>query len=893
MVYPLIARGLFTAGKFTAKQIAKAKARRKAATEAIGKTKGGRDALKSARQGISGIKKGVDAGLGRGLGSFPQRTGTQSLGFLPRVGRGIRDVSGPLGAGGIGLGIVDQASPLVTDEDFTMQNAANLIGLGLAAHPAMKFGRYGLSRMFGRGTQKLTRLKRDKQGNIIRDKKGRAQPVKDPSGKVIRDQRQVEMSPRDARRELTLGLGAGVGIPTASAFVFGGPPEEPDYTGMEGTPNEQENIIANVTSEQRGPEETAVLKLLQKRGNIYTEQEQIDMIREAREKDGTVDEEKVVEQEAPENQIGAAPPEGESPESVKTEPEVAETEEGPVADGVDIDTNPKEALDVASSAAKEIVNTQRNPTGDDTGSLSNTAVIPQLYVDNTDIGGTLIQAEKTERDYSALRTAMGKYQDFIKDERGKVLNYEEYMKRFKDMTGDDDQAGNIALFKWAMAMMTGRTNQNGLAGFMDVAGTAGLSLGEDLMMINERNRQEIQALAGAFLQYEQDAQKYLSGLELQGLQQNIDLEAKIIEDKVVDDRDLFNKIVQLEQLRIQKADVLRKIAEAKDASLGVSKPEFALLPDDSVRYGKKPLKVGTNAEGKLVVFEITPEGEKPRLATAEELQTLDFKTPNPTQQGKIYNRLEAINTGLRYTQIVQNAELQNIASVGKVRDIYIQFTDLLDDWGSSLGVGTGGVPSNLEGDQQIRTMIQKSFMNENGEMTNLKEYNELSDMYTRDANKAADEARDIIKNGLKSKFLTGKAKDALRNKKGAELQKDIEQLAQLRLIENRMKYIVANANKGEDRLTVRDVEDAAKSTQIFGFFRTQSRKVKANYLKLNEDLNILYDQLAQAYIGYGGKEYLLKTHTYPKSYQEFYGTEKKKDLSQQSPQQLVDRLLKK
>ena len=110
MVYPLIARGLFTAGKFTAKQIAKAKARRKAATEAIGKTKGGRDALKSARQGISGIKKGVDAGLGRGLGSFPQRTGTQSLGFLPRQQQQMQqaDIAQLGQAGGLQRQIADR-----------------------------------------------------------------------------------------------------------------------------------------------------------------------------------------------------------------------------------------------------------------------------------------------------------------------------------------------------------------------------------------------------------------------------------------------------------------------------------------------------------------------------------------------------------------------------------------------------------------------------------------------------------------------------------------------------------------------------------------------------------------------------------------------------------------
>jgi hypothetical protein len=43
--------------------------------------------------------------------------------------------------------------------------------------------------------------------------------------------------------------------------------------------------------------------------------------------------------------------------------------------------------------------------------------------------------------------------------------------------------------------------------------------------------------------------------------------------------------------------------------------------------------------------------------------------------------------------------------------------------------------------------------------------------------------------------------------------------SKLALIEQRMKYLVANANKAEDRLTQKDIENAAQRTGIIKFFR--------------------------------------------------------------------------
>jgi len=68
-----------------------------------------------------------------------------------------------------------------------------------------------------------------------------------------------------------------------------------------------------------------------------------------------------------------------------------------------------------------------------------------------------------------------------------------------------------------------------------------------------------------------------------------------------------------------------------------------------------------------------------------------------------------------------------------------------------------------------------------------------------------------------------------------------------------MKYILANANKGEDRLTVADVEDAGKRTQLFKFIGS-SREIENTYKVLKSDLIGKSRTAIQNYKAYGGRD---------------------------------------
>jgi hypothetical protein len=68
-----------------------------------------------------------------------------------------------------------------------------------------------------------------------------------------------------------------------------------------------------------------------------------------------------------------------------------------------------------------------------------------------------------------------------------------------------------------------------------------------------------------------------------------------------------------------------------------------------------------------------------------------------------------------------------------------------------------------------------------------------------------------------------------------------------------MKYIVANANKSEDRLTQKDIDNAAKRTQIVQFFGSP-RTIRQNYQNLKEEFINKSQGYIMQYKNAGGTE---------------------------------------
>jgi hypothetical protein len=92
---------------------------------------------------------------------------------------------------------------------------------------------------------------------------------------------------------------------------------------------------------------------------------------------------------------------------------------------------------------------------------------------------------------------------------------------------------------------------------------------------------------------------------------------------------------------------------------------------------------------------------------------------------------------------------------------------------------------------------------------------------------------------------------------------ELDNLTKAKLIQTRMKYVLANANKSEDRLTRADVEDAAQVTTILGF-TTGEREVRSAYKNLQKTLEQQFKQTAKSYMEAGGNEgYILSFDQMP------------------------------
>ena len=126
-----------------------------------------------------------------------------------------------------------------------------------------------------------------------------------------------------------------------------------------------------------------------------------------------------------------------------------------------------------------------------------------------------------------------------------------------------------------------------------------------------------------------------------------------------------------------------------------------------------------------------------------------------------------------------------------------------------------------------------------------------------------DSLKDRIKDAEKMLSTFQKEDDKLSEKFSEALESGDQSRiarAQLRLIEQRMKYVIANSNKGTDRLTVKDIESAAERTRIFDLL-DNPEQIKRNYQAIEKDLNAQFKRNAGTYVRNGGsKDYILSKY---------------------------------
>ena len=149
--------------------------------------------------------------------------------------------------------------------------------------------------------------------------------------------------------------------------------------------------------------------------------------------------------------------------------------------------------------------------------------------------------------------------------------------------------------------------------------------------------------------------------------------------------------------------------------------------------------------------------------------------------------------------------------------------------------GTNGITSS-DFDAEIKTLMRNN--------EDQKEADKLIENYDKDMAKADERAREMFKDARKDMgggFLSRPTDDQLAT------------FSKLALIEQRMKYLVANANKAQDRLTQKDIENAAQRTGIIKFYGS-AKTVRQNYMNLKNEFEQKAESFAMSYRQNGGTE---------------------------------------
>jgi len=351
--------------------------------------------------------------------------------------------------------------------------------------------------------------------------------------------------------------------------------------------------------------------------------------------------------------------------------------------------------------------------------------------------------------------------------------------QIQSATGNGDMT-NLILLKLASGLLTGKTTQRGVGGFLDVLGQATGPTVDTAILLANQQKEFDQSLALALIKSNADK---TGGLKAES--------KRVYVEELNPNDDLFPVVTRL-------------VPQNKDTG--------ALL--DVVETDQGEAFVPYTKGGKL---------KEP-----------DIKAKNISDKS-----MRDLSVGIEFAQIVTNAPSELLGPGATVRQFMDRFSGSTQSYQSSIG-----------GFDEFQT---KSFNEISDAIINEDQFKNLSGSSLEKAKKENNE--------LLSKFQKESEKYTADIYKALD-SGDQERIARARLglIEQRMKYIIANANKAQDRLTAADVKNAEAKTKIYTLFGNPEQ-IKKDYKDLADTMNANFRKQARNYVANGGsKDYVLNMY---------------------------------
>jgi hypothetical protein len=374
----------------------------------------------------------------------------------------------------------------------------------------------------------------------------------------------------------------------------------------------------------------------------------------------------------------------------------------------------------------------------------------------------------------------------IKNLEDKNKDNDDFKRQFSSLrnqiqsaTGNGDMT-NLILLKLASGLLTGKTTQRGVGGFLDVLGQATGPTVDTAILLANQQKEFDQSLALALIKSNSEK---TGGLKAES--------KRVYVEELNPNDDLFPVVTRL-------------VPQNKDTG--------ALL--DVVETDQGEAFVPYTKGGKL---------KEP-----------DIKAKNISDKS-----MRDLSVGIEFAQIVTNAPSELLGPGATVRQFMDRFSGSTQSYQSSIGnfdefqtKSFNEISDAIINEDQFKNLSGSSLekaKNENNEL--LSKFQKESEKYTADIYKALDSG-------------------------------DQERIARARLglIEQRMKYIIANANKAQDRLTAADVKNAEAKTKIYTLFGNPEQ-IKKDYKDLADTMNANFRKQARNYVANGGsKDYVLNMY---------------------------------
>ena len=352
--------------------------------------------------------------------------------------------------------------------------------------------------------------------------------------------------------------------------------------------------------------------------------------------------------------------------------------------------------------------------------------------------------------------------------------FQTFRNELDQMTGGSSNLNNLVAMKFAAKLMTGKSNQRGLSGLVDIAGQGLESASTDLMNIALAQKNQDMVLAQSFLK--------------------------------------------------------SKAAAAKAAKAG---PGF--VGGDKVFSVEDPAYPGQFYNVKGMMGKDGKIYHRNKNNEVVEATAGAYERPINSDKMNLYaSNLEENKRGAEMIDFVINSLPQDgtfSAAFGLAKE---------DIFGTLEQVtGTNGITSS-DFDSEIKSLMR----NNDGTEEGMKATEKMLKEYDKDMSKVEKRANEMAKASYKERgggFLSRPSDD------------ELARFTKLALIEQRMKYLVANANKAEDRLTQKDIENAAQRTEIIKFYGS-AKTVRANYMNLKKEFEDKAQSFAMSYRQNGGTE---------------------------------------